>query len=174
MFWIGLIALVIFLCVNDISLGAIILWVSVYAILGTIISFARWNRRRQSVIRVPSLSRIGGEGTTFAQCFLQKIETFQFCKGGIKGLVPSEVITLSQSFIFIYPPFLSPRGYFLLRGGIFLLSGAPHFFYSAGALFCARWPRPGGEADLAIWWFKGKIKNKAQNRPKFEFLFFLP
>lgn len=46
MFWIGLIALVIFLCFSGLDAGAIILWVSVYAIIGVIIDYSKWNRRR--------------------------------------------------------------------------------------------------------------------------------
>jgi hypothetical protein len=45
LFWIGLVALILFLAIGcQMSLGAIMLWVCVYVIIGTIIDIAKWNR----------------------------------------------------------------------------------------------------------------------------------
>lgn len=47
MFWIGLIALVIFLVTGDpMNLGAVILWVGVYTFIALIIDILRWSRKR--------------------------------------------------------------------------------------------------------------------------------
>ena len=45
LFWIGLVALILFLAIGcQMSLGAIMLWVCVYVIIGTVIDIAKWNR----------------------------------------------------------------------------------------------------------------------------------
>lgn len=48
MFWLGLIGLILFLVFAcDMSLGAVMLWVCLYCIIGGAIDFAVWNRRRR-------------------------------------------------------------------------------------------------------------------------------